>query len=388
MSVTSPSTPYIYAELLVNIRQLTIYASLDSIRNDATKVELSSDRETITLSHDGRSATIHLPTKVGGTAALELPQAATKDLSFRLQIAEKDEPLFTRDLLVASSDERAPWPAGSLTADTEVCCRQCDQAFIQAGTIKTWKDLPSENWAEMMDFWHCHKPHDHGHQQSENTGPSATKGYSASNKLVAQSQTGFLDTCHFLFTSQDCVGVEFQSSATDGRTAQELVCSCCNGIIGVVDERAEGWRLFKWALAVRKRPGEQKESHAIEGFIAAQMLALIDSQAVRKFVVHCKGLAGPASALLCWVFTPDLRYSASTKAEGPQRAMKVFFKTLQNPENVLAEQNMSVEEIYLPLNAFLAVHEALESSNSLLPVSAQRFQDWCVGLLDRFDRVS
>lgn len=102
-----------------------------------------------------------------------------------------------------------------------------------------WKDLPSGNWAEMMDFWHCHKPdpeggHEHGdgegeggldageqqqRQQQQQQGakaggggrsedPNATvKGYGAANQVVATVGTILVDVAAFLVAVEDCLGV-------------------------------------------------------------------------------------------------------------------------------------------------------------------------------------
>jgi len=70
----------------------------------------------------------------------------------------------------------------------------------------TWKDLPSENWAEMMDFWHCHKPTEHeshaGHSDEETA--TANKGYAANSKFTAQNKVGFVDLTTFLLDAKDC----------------------------------------------------------------------------------------------------------------------------------------------------------------------------------------
>ncbi len=66
--------------------------------------------------------------------------------------------------------------------------------------------MPSEYWAEMMDFWHCHKLHDHGsHNGDEHT---AAKGYAAATKVTAESGIGLVDISFLLFAEKDCHGVQ------------------------------------------------------------------------------------------------------------------------------------------------------------------------------------
>jgi hypothetical protein len=79
-----------------------------------------------------------------------------------------------------------------------------------------WKDLPSGNWAEMMDFWHCHKPDPHEDDpQSEATAAlkledqtAQTKGYGASSRVEAIGRTVLIDVATFLLSEEDCVSLK------------------------------------------------------------------------------------------------------------------------------------------------------------------------------------
>jgi hypothetical protein len=78
-----------------------------------------------------------------------------------------------------------------------------------------WKDLPSENWAEMMDFWHCNKPDIHEPNESsareshlDGAGSVASKGYGADTKFAARITVGFVDITTFLLTNSDCSNLQ------------------------------------------------------------------------------------------------------------------------------------------------------------------------------------
>jgi hypothetical protein len=73
--------------------------------------------------------------------------------------------------------------------------------IVEAGTLQVWKDLPSENWAEMMEFWHCHKPHEHKHGNDDDD--LTNRGYGASSRIAAQSSVGFVDLTSFLLAESD-----------------------------------------------------------------------------------------------------------------------------------------------------------------------------------------
>jgi hypothetical protein len=65
--------------------------------------------------------------------------------------------------------------------------------------------------------------------------------------------------------------------------------------------------------------------------------------------------------------------------------MKVFWKTL-TPEaaEALMESNR-VEELLLPGEAICEIQACLQSSSLFLPPSARKFQNWNVGLLERYE---
>ena len=198
----------IYAELLSNIRQISVIAVLPIPSNNQTTVALSSDRQQIALQHGGQTTTLTLPGQVHPTAQLQLPALGKTELSWRLPLAGQP----TRS---EAPDVEAPWPAQGLEADLEISCRECRAVFVGKGTVKTWKDLPSENWAEMMEFWHCHKPDDepsghegHDHSHSHTHDPNTSKGYGANSKFIAKAGLGFVDIQTFLLAESDCRNYE------------------------------------------------------------------------------------------------------------------------------------------------------------------------------------
>ena len=204
----------LYAELLLHIRTVTLFASLRTNFSRSTDAKLSSDGSYITVSHEGQSASIRLPInfKGGGDAALELPsQPPTKELTLRLQLEEKEG----SDLLgtLQREDRQAnivPWDGASLNdaKDFEITCKGCDGILVAKGKIQQWRDLPNENWAEMMDFWHCHKPDEHHLHDHTHDDVVGQKGYAAGNRLQAMGGVGFVDLASFLLAESDCEGVQ------------------------------------------------------------------------------------------------------------------------------------------------------------------------------------
>jgi hypothetical protein len=131
-------------------------------------------------------------------------------LTLRLQIEEKEGTELLGTLL---SDERkaniVPWDGASLkdTKDVEMCCKSCRGTIVSKDAIAEWRDLPNENWAEMMDFWHCHKPDEHHLHNHTHEAAVGSKGYAAGNRLKASEGVGFVDLASFLFRAPDAEGV-------------------------------------------------------------------------------------------------------------------------------------------------------------------------------------
>lgn len=196
---------HLYAEHLVNIRTLSIQISLATPSNDSTEAHISTDGQTLSCSHEADIARIQLPAHVAGNSGadvLKLPSSTWKEASFRFKIDESAGPHDHFNAL-QTAESIIPWTATSLSNDFEIRCKTCSAVLVRRGRIDSWKDLPSENWAEMMDFWHCHRPdvphsHDHTHANVPR------KGYSADSTLSLVPGVGMIDPVDFLFVPQDC----------------------------------------------------------------------------------------------------------------------------------------------------------------------------------------
>lgn len=227
----------LYAELLPNIRQVTLYVSLPPSSNKCN-IALSTDCQTVETSYDAESVKLKLPARVSEASRERLrfdDEQKKGELSFRLVVDENRH--------VSGHEEgdgvNGPWSAVDLGPNTKLRCRRCQNTLLRyhsrinrdsnvgessgekTSSTMIFKDLPSQNWAEMMDFWHCHKPdepghgHDHNHshggdgQNPENTRDQngAVKGYGASNRVVATAGTVLVDVSSFVLAEDDGVGL-------------------------------------------------------------------------------------------------------------------------------------------------------------------------------------
>lgn len=198
--------PTIYAELLLNIRQVSVVASLPSEPDTTTQAEVFADGTRIGIRHGQSSKDILLPGRVSvhGRLPIQKSGRSPRSLSWRFPLAASHP---SQGLLAQDPYPTPPWTSVDLEPGTPITCRQCGTVFVPAGTITVWKDLPSENWAEMMEFWHCHKPdpENNSHQDHDHL---TKRGYGASATISAQAAVGFVDLASFLILESDATNLK------------------------------------------------------------------------------------------------------------------------------------------------------------------------------------
>lgn len=210
--MSSTSATLMYAELLSNIRQVSIIASFRTPSTAATKAELSDDCRLLKLIHDSDEGLLRLPAQVVATSKLQQPLLGSKEICWRLPLASQDTATKAPDSADTAS---APWSAQRLSEQSELYCRNCGNNLVAPSAIKLWRDLPSENWAEMMDFWHCHKPDVPQNQKAKNSQLHEhlkDKGYGANTRFIARRGVGFVDLTYFLLSKEDCKGVKVRET--------------------------------------------------------------------------------------------------------------------------------------------------------------------------------
>ncbi|KAH8129704.1 ubiquitin-conjugating enzyme E2-binding protein [Trichoderma asperelloides] len=389
----------IYAELLSNIRQVSVRATLSSSSDSTTKAEILDDGRRIQVHHQGEVRSLDLPTRVSVRSAIPIPEKSSLDLAWRLPVPATETGLAR----FSAENQSVPWSSTDIKAGSCVCCRHCDSAIVQRGRIKSWKDLPSENWAEMMEFWHCHKPHEHEHHDGETL---SKRGYGADSSITAQPEIGFVDLTSFMFSESDCDGLLFSHPASDASfdSIKEAIgeadpvkplrisCKSCRTEIGMFNALASSITLFKWQVTCETAEASQAPSSS--ECLAATLIATISRSGSSKSLVasHTLDVDPEASqseasqSLHLWVLNANVVYS-STMREGRRVAIKVLYQDIGAEEgNKLVDSMTSgVQEISFPAAAIKTARQILQESNDLMPASERLFQQWHVGLLERWE---
>lgn len=81
------------------------------------------------------------------------------------------------------------------------------------------------------------------------------------------------------------------------------------------------------------------------------------------------------------MYSSSLQHASN--ASDPRRAMKIFYQTVSEPMRLLERNDLSVDELPLPENAFRTLRADLRASTEILPKSASKLHQWDIGLLER-----
>lgn len=220
--------PSIYAELLLNIRQIAIYISFpaektaaESSENKAEPTEctlqLADSGDSISLCYGGRTLNFNLPARVAPSFASMLqshelptwPCREAQTVSFRVPASLPSHVTgIKEDLSMGHA-----WSARDMDISARICCRNCHHELVHSRIDLTddaklpkalcWKDLPSADWAELMELWHCHKP-DEPHGEHEHDVNGNVKGYGASNQVVCNPGDVLVDVTSFYASEVNC----------------------------------------------------------------------------------------------------------------------------------------------------------------------------------------
>lgn len=214
------SCPLLYAELLRNLNQVSVFIDLPTpvTPGSNTYLELADLGSSLTLHHGSDEQqqrwdiSLQLPSRVQplpkSSTLLHIP-VGTTSWSLKLPVLV----LPGGDSDSGREANYVPWSAPELNSlQLGFSCARCHVAVLQRDRIKSWKDLPSENWAEMMDFWHCHKPHGKGEDMEKDERLMMAKeksiGRGGTGGFVPTQGVGLVGLTYFLVNKVDCVGVD------------------------------------------------------------------------------------------------------------------------------------------------------------------------------------
>lgn len=118
------------------------------------------------------------------------------------------------------------------------------------------------------------------------------------------------------------------------------------------------------------------------------------SHLVTKFLLIPTSPSRCSTKILLWIFGASLRFSSSRvefssisrpSSSYGQPAVKVFWKVVSENDAKSIRNNIGIEEVNIPPYVISEIEEALTSSLVVLPACSQKYQEWNVGLLERYE---
>ncbi|KAK9325636.1 ubiquitin-conjugating enzyme E2-binding protein [Lipomyces orientalis] len=350
-----------YAELLPRISQITLTMSpLTVVPSHLTR--LSSSKIYVKTTSDSAARTIVLPGRTAKDAPLSLQQSCQLDSnnktgSLRVK-AEREE----------RKEHISPLQAKQLSGCKSVQCSKCGLVLLKDNM--QYLDLPSENWYEMLDYWHCHKPdHKHGHEGGDVISKDALK---------PRRSFALVGLTYVMVVRNDICSERIKVLDTSPKM---VACSACSCDVGIVDRLDQGIvKLYKWNLSLEPKSIGNDITlcrYSLEIFVSEILLEVIEFHSTHQFGIAA--LSGEET-ILCylWVFNSDISYTSNIQQE-PTRAMKVFYTEQPDVRN----QEIVTEIVELPSSAVNNILKVLERRHNELPESLRTFGKWNVSLLHR-----
>ncbi|KAF8420437.1 ubiquitin-conjugating enzyme E2-binding protein [Tirmania nivea] len=402
------TSPLLYSELLRNLQQVNVFIDLPTPATSTTCLSLDKRGSSLSLHHESTAQKWDISLPLPSIVRPQLP-APTSPNQLQLSISpgattwSKSLSLLRGDTATRQEDDNhVPWAAPELNSlHPTFNCVHCRAEVLCGGKVKTWKDLPCHNWAEVMDFWHCHKPHEKGDTDKDKAVKRRLARNTSSGKgiggFVAPEGVGLVDLTFFLVNRRDVRG-NFDTSTENGvsRRKRTIHCAGCRTSLGfgedISDDENSGTPLpcTTASSSVQIPP---MESYPPLPFLSAQLITMISDLALRRFRLTSEPQTpNPKIELWIWIFNTDRIYSyaSAEKVVEPSRGMKIYYSENgppvgESPGNGVTT-GVAEEDIVVPRDLLEEARAALRKSTEEIPKMIREFRGWKAGNLERFGR--
>lgn len=244
-------------------------------------------------------------------------------------------------------------------------CGHCEAPILDNRVnCKVLHDMPSDNWMELMDYWHCSKPDPHNIKEGTFASMSASR-YSSLKPLVNEVliSGSYLSIIYETITER----VIEQKDKT-------LVCYNCANILG--EKTSDGLcRLYKWKLQLFNMITEKIDTYDAKNDIILTIVNYTKNYSGRYINLKCKG----HKDIMLWIFALDIGVTLSNSVVYSE-AIKVLYITDESHFSIV-RKNHNVEDFNvkeLPFEEFLT---ELKENHQHLPKSAKTFNSWQISYL-------
>lgn len=244
-------------------------------------------------------------------------------------------------------------------------CKQCEAPILDNRmNCKVLNLMPSDNWMELMDYWHCHKPDPHDIKE----GSFASMSTSRYSTLKPLTNEVLISGSSLSTIYNTIIG---RVTEKDDHT---LLCYNCADILG---ERTKDdlCRLYKWKLQLFNVVTEETDIYEPKNDIILTILNYVKNYSARYITIQCPG----HDDILVWIFALNIGVTLGKHVVYPS-ALKILYTTdksqfgkVRKSHNV---EDFNVKE--LPYRGFIS---QLEENHNSLPKSAQTFNIWQISYL-------
>lgn len=213
-------------------------------------------------------------------------------------------------------------------------CINCNQEIINSCHLKIF-DLPSELWTEMMDFWHCHKPH----TESSETTKSRYEG-----NLKPSPGSMLIGNDYFLIHSENAGGLTNDN--------HNEYCGGCKKVLG--NYTPKSIKLQKWNLSLNF--AKETEHYPSYLYVYNLILDKINLSALRKLKIN---------DYIIWIFNIGINISLDVGIYS--NCLKILYYKGDDPsiDSVTIDDSI-MSEVLKELNK---IHKALPSTSNKLSMN-------------------
>ncbi|QLQ79990.1 hypothetical protein HG537_0C06390 [Torulaspora globosa] len=304
----------------------------------------------------GRLTSICLPTEIVTDEPLKIVEKSPNCYSLRLKSRPQDLAAYQtacKAQNIVMSLPEGKWCKKELleSGSFRLRCLGCEFDIIDERNCNKLSELPSEFWQELMDYWHCHKPHQ----------PSQEIWYSARYNSLQPAVGEVVIGGSFFLAQPD-------TFASRTKASNGLVqCARCLATIG--DETKDKlYKIRKWQVFLSTSEHE-KDVFPPEQDVVFTLLNLLKGYSTRYVLLSSK-----ESQIVVWIFAIGLDVTLSNNMV-LKNCIKILFRE-RMPEEEMKKHNIEKVEIEdLPMQSFM---QSLQYYNGLLPSSANSFGEWRV----------
>ncbi|CDK29983.1 unnamed protein product [Kuraishia capsulata CBS 1993] len=250
----------------------------------------------------------------------------------------------------------------STRSNTLVRCANCGLSLLNLSQVTTLRGMPSEIWAEMMEYWHCHKP-DEGNKTN-----STVERYGN----FTPSPGGLLVGPYYFLVDKSILH----------NVGEDAECLGCDSVLGETGTSQNCLKMNKWSLELYDGNSEtfQPYLHALNSLENS-----VGCTSSRYFIVELE-----KSKLLVWVFGYGIGVSSlfgHGKGVVQQNCLKVFYtddeaqieKFRSEKSQGLASRELEVLDF--PSVVMVDLIEKLRIGTSGIPDGVRKFGFWNVSYL-------